>query len=353
VDVFDTDGASDLDFAYDTGPNHGSNKNPTTPTRIPITRLSKLRSPYSSKLTTPYASVPGTPHISRPGTPPGDRPETPGHLPNKPPISRPRTQAHLPSSPPIAKATRQPLPVATRPKAPGSHAVASKPTTKARALRHFKSTPHLTTPKKPHNLLHPATWPPTRSHASSNGKAYTWPGRRNKAYHPATRKPTSSTTSLAPKQPTTPPSICVHTDLSLHWDHRTQIQRYTRYRCKCSPHELRTQRSAASFRWVDGEPLTAYAHAPEKVEWCYCSGGEGHVVRTELEAIERYLSEAEAGRLVTTMRMTEHQRAELDVAEWGGTEKALRKQRECPGLGRKVMRWTRCVWWRKREEGKS
>ena len=167
-------------------------------------------------------------------------------------------------------------------------------------------------------------------------------------YNPAIRK-RRSTISLAPKQPTNPSSICVHTDLSFHWDGRTQIQRFTRYRCRCNKSELRTQRSATSFRWVDGEP---YAHAPEKVEWCYCSGGEGHVVRTELEAVERYLAEAEAGRLVKTTRMTEHQRTELEVTEWGGTEKALKKQKECPELGKKLRRWLFWTAGRTKEERK-
>lgn len=88
--------------------------------------------------------------------------------------------------------------------------------------------------------------------------------------------------------------------------------------------------------------MTAYAHAPEKAEWCYCSGGDGHVVRTEMEAMERYAADAEAGRVV---RMTEQQREELEAVEWGETEKALRKQKEFPGLRERVRRWVLCVWW--------
>ena len=224
ADKVETDGASDVGVSCDQG---SDNQKPTMSTRIPKTPLSRLRSPYSSKPTTPYTSTPGTPHVSRPSTPPISKPETPGHLPNKPPVSRSKTQ-HLASTPPIAKTTRHPVPVpvAAKLKTLASHAFATRPNRpdalaaplRSKPLRHFKSTPHLTQAKKPHNLLQPATWPPTRSHASSIGKAYTWPRRGNKdkekSYNPAKRTP--STTTLAPKHPSTPPSICVHTDLSLH-----------------------------------------------------------------------------------------------------------------------------------------
>lgn len=45
------------------------------------------------------------------------------------------------------------------------------------------------------------------------------------------------------------------------------------------------------------------------------------------------------------VRMSERQREELEVVEWGATEKALRKQREFPGLRERVRRWVLCVWW--------
>jgi len=77
-------------------------------------------------------------------------------------------------------------------------------------------------------------------------------------------------------------------------------------------------------------------------------------VRTALEAMERYVAEAEAGRVASTVRvMSEGQRAELEVVEWGGTEKALRKQKECPGLRGRVRRWVLGIWWRNGEERKA
>ncbi|KAM0708332.1 hypothetical protein Q7P35_004983 [Cladosporium inversicolor] len=357
ADTVETDGASDVGIPCDQRPD---NKNPTISTKIPRTPINRLRSPSSSKPSTPYTSTPATPHISRPGTPPIDRPETRGHLPNKPPTSRPKTQENILSPPPVTRTTRQPVQNFAKPKALGTQVLAPKPShptsltpppppPKPRAPRHFKSTPHLHTPNKnkPPNLLHPATWPATRTHASSTGKPYTWPRRGSKPYNPSRRS--SSAATIPPKQPSTPPSICVHTDLSLHWDRRTLIQRYTRYRCKCNPHELRTQRSTASFRWVDGEPLTAYAHAPEKAEWCYCSAGEGHVVQTQLEAMERYVGLVEGGRVV---KMSERQREELEGVEWGATEKALGMQREFPGLRERVRRWVLCrLWWAGEEKG--
>ena len=65
-------------------------------------------------------------------------------------------------------------------------------------------------------------------------------------------------------------------------------------------------------------------------------------MRTELEAMERYVAVAEAGREV---RMSERQRRELEAVEWGETEKALRKQKEFPGLRERVRRWVLSVWW--------
>lgn len=65
-------------------------------------------------------------------------------------------------------------------------------------------------------------------------------------------------------------------------------------------------------------------------------------MQTQLEAMERYVGLVEGGRVV---RMSERQREELEVVEWGATEKALRKQREFPGLRERVRRWVLCVWW--------
>lgn len=75
-------------------------------------------------------------------------------------------------------------------------------------------------------------------------------------------------------------------------------------------------------------------------------------MRTELEAVERYLAEAEARRMDKTSRTTEHQRTELEVTEWGGTEKALKKQKECPELGKKLRRWLFWTAGRTKEERK-
>ena len=66
-------------------------------------------------------------------------------------------------------------------------------------------------------------------------------------------------------------------------------------------------------------------------------------MQTQLEAMERYVGLVEGGRVV---RMSERQREELEVVEWGATEKALRKQREFPGLRARVRRWVFCVLWR-------
>ena len=58
--------------------------------------------------------------------------------------------------------------------------------------------------------------------------------------------------------------------------------------------------------------------------------------------MERSVALAESGRVV---RMSERQREELEVVEWGETEKALRKQKEFPGLRERVRRWVLSVWW--------
>ena len=272
-------------------------------------------------------------------------------------MSRPKIPEHLSSTPPVARITKQHFQGFTKPKALGTHVLAAKaaqrtplalPNPKQRAPRHFKSTSLLNPTRKPLNILHPATWPATNSHTSSTSKPYTWPrhgkGTKQTSHNPSrSRRP--STTSLPPAIPSNlsaQPSVCVHTDLSLYPDRHTLLPRHTRYVCACNPRTLRAQRSAANFRWVDGEPLTAYAHAPERAEWCYCSGGEGHVVRTELEAVERFVAGAEARR---EGRLSERQRKELEGVEWGGTEKALAKQRECPGLRGKVRRWVLSAWW--------
>lgn len=66
-------------------------------------------------------------------------------------------------------------------------------------------------------------------------------------------------------------------------------------------------------------------------------------MRTQLEAMERSVALAESGRVV---RMSERQREELEVVEWGETEKALRKQKEFPGLRERMKRWMLCTLWR-------
>ena len=65
-------------------------------------------------------------------------------------------------------------------------------------------------------------------------------------------------------------------------------------------------------------------------------------MRTELEAMERFVAAAEAGRVV---RMSARERAELEAVEWGETEKALRKQKEFPGLRERMRRWVLSIWW--------
>ena len=66
-------------------------------------------------------------------------------------------------------------------------------------------------------------------------------------------------------------------------------------------------------------------------------------MRSEYEAMERFVALAEAGRVV---RMSEREREELEVVEWGATEKALRKQKEFPGLRERARRWVLCSLWR-------
>lgn len=73
-------------------------------------------------------------------------------------------------------------------------------------------------------------------------------------------------------------------------------------------------------------------------------------MRTEMEAMERFITDAEAKRV---MRMTEHQREELEVVEWGETGKALRKQKEFPGLRERMRRWVLCSFWRTGSEKSS
>jgi len=52
----------------------------------------------------------------------------------------------------------------------------------------------------------------------------------------------------------------------------------------------------------------------------------------EVEVVER---EGKA----TMGRLSEAQRGELDEAEWGGTKKALKKQRDCLWLRGRVRQW--------------
>ena len=70
-------------------------------------------------------------------------------------------------------------------------------------------------------------------------------------------------------------------------------------------------------------------------------------MRTELEAMERFAAAARAGRAVG---MSERQREELQVVEWGETEKALKKQKEFPGLRERIRRWVLCTLWRAEKE---
>lgn len=313
--------------------------------------MSKLRTPYISNPTTPLTSIPATPQISGPSTP-MNRPETSGHLPHTPPISTPKSPNHLQPSPPLTKSNPPTFPTTkprtqapSKPGTPNESPALTKQ--RPKALRRFQSTPHLTTHKRPRTHRHPATWPPTNSHKSSIGKPYTWPrrGGKNRIYIPGTPVP-------KPRQTSSPPSICVHTDLFLHWDRTTQIQRCTRYRCGCNVQTLRAQRSVASFRWFDGEPYTAYSHAPEKAEWCSCSGGEVHIVHSAQEAMRLggVELELEAERTKPMVRMSETQRVELEVTEWGGTKEALRKGRECPGFGWLVRRLFLCGGWRRKRK---
>lgn len=70
-------------------------------------------------------------------------------------------------------------------------------------------------------------------------------------------------------------------------------------------------------------------------------------MRTELEDMAGSVALAEAGRVV---RLSERQREELEIVEWGETKKALRKQKEFPGLRERARKWVLCILWRKGNE---
>lgn len=112
----------------------------------------------------------------------------------------------------------------------------------------------------------------------------------------------------------------------------------------------------------------AYPDAPEKAEWCYCSGGDGHVVQSAGEAVGVAAEEEERGSSGLGMKgvevveregkarmghLSEAQVAELNNAEWGGTKKALKKQRDCLWLRGRVRQWLLCIRLRRVMEKKS
>lgn len=108
--------------------------------------------------------------------------------------------------------------------------------------------------------------------------------------------------------------------------------------------------------------MATYAEAPAKAHWCYCSDGEGHVVRSAIEAVERYfdgerekenkfighVNEIGSGRVES---LGEVQR-EVAAVEWEATEKALKKQRDFVWFRQGLRKCTRlrCVWLCKRRE---
>lgn len=75
-------------------------------------------------------------------------------------------------------------------------------------------------------------------------------------------------------------------------------------------------------------------------------GRKGGIVMREVEVVERE-GKARMGRL------SEAQRGELDEAEWGGTKKALKKQRDCLWLRGRVKQWLLCVKMRRVMEKRS
>jgi hypothetical protein len=362
--------ASDDIVSYENQSPLRKRRDSTASTKIPKTPMSRPVTPHTSRPATPYTSRPASLHSSASNTPNTSTPATPhtsgprklDHLPQTPYIPKSKQSAQQLSSPPSPKPKTTAHPPTTKPSNPQK--------AKHPIPRHMRSTPQLQPPKKNTHLT-PTSSLPSPPYTTPPPRPYTFPPRRFLKNTTAYRKPG---TTRVPTRRHAHPSVCTHVDLSLQWDQRSIIEGGTRYRCRCKPSTLRSRASKFEFQWIDGAAQLFYPDAPGgKAEWCYCSNGEGHIVRSASEAVDQSVAEPETVLRVVPKgkgrssdarmdeleavskvvpkgkgHLSEAQLEQLEAAEWGGTETALRKQRDCLWLRGRVSK-LKCFSWTRRD----
>jgi hypothetical protein len=370
--------ASDDIVSYEIRSPLRERRDSTASTKIPTTPMSRPVTPHTSRPVTPHTSRPATPYTSRPASLHSSASNTLNtSTPATPHTSGPRKLDHLPQTPhiPKSKPSAQQLSSPPSPKPTSLTPLPSNPhKAKHPVPRHMRSTPQLQPPKKNTHLT-PTSSLPSPPYTTPPPRPYTFPPRRFLKNTTAYRKPG---TTRVPTRRHAHPSVCTHVDLSLHCDQRSIIEGGTRYRCRCKPSTLRSRASNFEFQWIDGAAQLFYPDAPGgKAEWCYCSNGEGHIVRSASEAIDQSVAEPETVlRLVPKGKgrssdarldeleavskvvpkgkghLSDAQLEQLEAAEWGGTETALRKQRDCLWLRGRVSK-LKCFSWTRRSVRKE